>query len=501
MISELANLPKGWVRTNLGAIAEVIRGVSFPQDQKSSLPQEGFLGCLRTTNVQREVEWNDMLFVPRKFIRKQEQLVKLNDILISTANSLGLVGKVALIRAVPFVTAVGAFIAIIRVHPDINPKFVYFQITSSAIQSYFRQTASTTTNISNISTSNVLNSLLRIPPLPEQHHIAAKIEELFTKLDASVDALKKTKAQLKRYRQSVLKHAFEGKLTAEWRQAHKDELEPAAVLLERIKQERHKAAKGKYKELPPLDTSDLPKLPEGWTWARVGEIYDIMGGGTPSTAIAEYWKGDIPWITSADIFGLRDIRPRRQITKQAIENSATNLVPAGSLIVVTRVGLGKITLTKTPICFSQDSQALVASNNSLSPDYSLHCLSEAVQVFKYKHRGTTINGVTKRQLAELPFAVPPLAEQHKIVSEIERRFSVADQIEKTVDHSLKQAERLRHSILKRAFEGKLVPQNPNDEPAEKLLERINAERAKHLTEAKALSKSKKKTHTKQMRLA
>jgi type I restriction enzyme, S subunit len=498
--SEIAHLPKGWVRTNLTAIAEIIRGVSFPKDQKSSLPQEGFLGCLRTTNVQREVEWNNMLFVPRRFIRRQEQLVRLNDILISTANSLELVGKVALIRAVPFVTTIGAFIAIIRVHPDINPKFVYFQIASSDIQSYFRQRASTTTNISNISTSNVLNSFLGIPPLPEQRRVVAKIEELFTRLDAGVEALKNIKTQLKRYRQSVLKHAFEGKLTAEWRHVHKNELEPASVLLDRIKQERQKSAKGKYKELLPLDTSDLPKLPGGWAWARAGEVYDIVGGGTPSTAIAEYWQGDTPWITSADIFGLTDIRPRRQITRQAIENSATNLVPAGSLIVVTRVGLGKIALTKAPVCFSQDSQALVAGNTSLFPDYSLYCLSEAVQVFRYKHRGTTINGVTKKQLAELPFVVPPLTEQHCIVEEIERRFSVADEIEKTVDHSLKQAERLRQSVLKRTFAGKLVPQDPNDEPAEKLLERIKAERAKHLTETKAASKSKKRTHTKQMRL-
>ena len=104
-------------------------------------------------------------------------------------------------------------------------------------------------------------------------------------------------------------------------------------------------------------------------------------------------------------------------------------------------------------------------------------------------------------LSRFPLFFPSLPEQHKIAEEIDRYFSVADEIEKTVDHTLKQAENLRQSILKRAFEGKLVSQDPSDEPAEKLLERITAERAKHLTEAKAASKSKKKTHTKQMRLA
>ena len=225
------------------------------------------------------------------------------------------------------------------------------------------------------------------------------------------------------------------------------------------------------------DTSHLPALPRGWAWTRIGELYDIVGGGTPSTSIAEYWDGEIPWITSADIHGLKDIRPRKQITKSGIDSSATHLVPSGSLIVVTRVSLGKIALTNVPLCFSQDSQALVGNNLLIDPGYALYYLSIAVQAFKFENRGTTIAGVTKKQLAEVPFSFPPFPEQRKIVEEIERHFSVADEIEKTVAQSLKQAERLRQSILKSAFEGKLVPQDPNDEPAEKLLERIKASRA------------------------
>jgi len=111
-----------------------------------------------------------------------------------------------------------------------------------------------------------------LPPLPEQRRIVAKIEELFTELDAGVSSLEKVKAQLKTYRQSVLKYAFEGKLTEEWREAHRNELEPAPVLLERIKEEHR--TKGKYKELPPLDTSNLPELPESWVWTRIGDIIE-----------------------------------------------------------------------------------------------------------------------------------------------------------------------------------------------------------------------------------
>ena len=156
------------------------------------------------------------------------------------------------------------------------------------------------------------------------------------------------------------------------------------------------------------------ELPEGWVRTSVGEIYKIIGGGTPSTRVPEYWEGDIPWITSADIHGLKQIKPRKYINENAIKRSATNLIPKDSIIVVTRVGLGKVALTKKPICFSQDSQALIGNKELISPDYSLYYLSEAVQIFKYKHRGTTIAGVTKKQLKELHFPPPsPRTAPHR----------------------------------------------------------------------------------------
>ena len=118
--------------------------------------------------------------------------------------------------------------------------------------------------------------------------------------------------------------------------------------------------------------------------------------------------------------------------------------------------------------------------------------------FTLASHGETMEILNLGILRTLPIPVPSLPKQHKIVEEIERHFSIADQIEKTVDQGLKQAERLRHSILKRAFEGKLVPQDPNDEPAEKLLERIRLERAKQQAERKLTRSSRNKSNTKQM---
>src|SRR5207302_1807411 len=106
-----------------------------------------------------------------------------------------------------------------------------------------------------------------------------------------------------------------------------------------------------------------------WPVVKVADVCtQILSGGTPSTSISSYWKGDIPWITSADIHGLKDVRPRKYITREAIEHSATNLIPANNLVVVTRVGLGKILVNAFDLCISQDSQGLVLDSNRVNPD-------------------------------------------------------------------------------------------------------------------------------------
>ena len=156
-------------------------------------------------------------------------------------------------------------------------------------------------------------------------------------------------------------------------------------------------------------------VPLGWVKTDVASICDIVGGGTPSTRRADYWGGEIPWITSADIYGLNDIRPRRSINKLAINSSATNLLPPGSIVVVTRVSLGKVAMTQKPLCFSQDSQGLVFNAGLLDGLFLTYHLSQAVQRFRYEGRGTTISGVTKKQLRELPILLAPLDEQHRIV--------------------------------------------------------------------------------------
>ena len=343
-----------------------------------------------------------------------------------------------------------------------NDEIIHLKFFRLGINRYLQKIHSATSylTVAHLSSDTINNIEFPFPSLSEQKRIVSKIESIFAQIDATRINLENIQPMLKRCRRSVLKHAFEGRLVPQ-----DPDDEPTEVLLKKI-----------YKDSEKELVFDKNNLPKGWLSSSVGQLYKIVGGGTPSTKVEKYWNGNILWISSADVHGLYDIRPRRKITPEAVKNSATNLVPTGSIIVVTRVGLGKIARTRTPLCFSQDSHALIGSATFVDPDYILYYLSQAVQSFKRTSRGTTISGVTKKQLVDLPLLIAPLNEQKHIVSKIESIFDRIDAVENYVKSTLDQLDALKKSTLKQAFEGKLVPQDSSDEPAKILLEKIKHEK-------------------------
>lgn len=245
-------------------------------------------------------------------------------------------------------------------------------------------------------------------------------------------------------------------------------------------------------------------VPPGWARTVVSRIFGVVGGGTPSTAEPGYWDGDIPWITSADIDVHGRVAPRRYVTKEGVENSATNVVPPGSVVVVTRVGLGKAGLIDREICFSQDSHALVAAKDCLNPKFVALQMRAVVPEFKSSSRGTTISGVTRKQLEDLPFLLAPLAEQHRIVAEIEKHLTRLDAAVAGLERVRANLKRYRASVLKAACEGRLVlteaelarAEGRDYEPASTLLARILDERrarweAEQLAKMRAAGKEPK----------
>ncbi|MDO8578180.1 MAG: N-6 DNA methylase [Dehalococcoidales bacterium] len=163
----------------------------------------------------------------------------------------------------------------------------------------------------------------------------------------------------------------------------------------------------------------IPIHPD-WPIVKLGDVCkDILSGGTPSTTVEVYWNGTIPWMSSADIVDTRTILVRKHITKAGLNNSATNLITKGNIIVVTRVGLGKIVMNNFDVCISQDSQGLILNKEKVIPEFLLYVLAEKVLIFKDTSQGSTIQGVTKETLRTLQIPLPPLETQQAIVAEIE----------------------------------------------------------------------------------
>ena len=171
-----------------------------------------------------------------------------------------------------------------------------------------------------------------------------------------------------------------------------------------------------------------------WPMVELGDVCDdILNGGTPSTKNEAYWNGDIPWITSADIVNVKTAKPRKYITEEAIRESATNLIKKGNVIVVTRVGLGKLFRNDFDVCISQDSQGLILKD-AVNADYLVYVLKDRVENFKKVSQGSTIQGVTKRQLSEIQIPLPPLEVQREIVAEIEGYQRVIDGARAVIDN-------------------------------------------------------------------
>ena len=410
----------------------------------------------------------------------------------------------------------------VRDSEHIDIRFSFYLLTSLRLNQFDRSTA-----IPGLNRDDAYDLVVRLPPLHEQRRIATKIEELFSELDKGLESLKTARAKLNVYRQAVLKHAFEGRLTAKWREENKDKLETPEQLLGRIKQERtarhewqlqewrvavkawEKSDKPGKKPLKPrplslpesltdMESTVLPEIPDPWRWVKIGDLFSVYVGATPSRKSQEYWNGEISWISSGEVCFTTINKTNETITREGLANTSTEVHPIGT-VMLGMIGEGKTrgqaAITNIEACHNQNTAAIRVSESNIQPQYVYYYL-----LYRYEHTrrvgsGNNQKALNKERVSNLPIPLSSLDEQAILVQALEKHLSVIEQIDGEISSQLASANSLRQSILKKAFSGQLVAQDPHDEPASVLLNRIRAEREQtmKIKTSKKTKKARRKT--------
>jgi type I restriction enzyme S subunit len=523
---ERVALPAGWA----WAVVEDVGHVQLGR-QRSPKNHTGphMRPYLRVANVyEARIDTSDVLemnFDPADYERYK---LEPGDVLLNEGQSKELVGRPAIYRGeVPGACFQNTLVRF-SPRPGITSEWALAVFRLYLHDGTFQSIARWTTNIAHLGAQRFAGLDFPVVPTSEAERITAVLDSYLSRLDDVVATLERVQRNLKRYRASVLKAAVEGRLVpTEAELARKDgrDYEPADALLQRILEERkarsiedaaekartsaekkakkagkpwsdadgqaalekgRKAATKKYEEPEPPDTSELPELPEGWCWTTVDAVGDVLLGRQRAP---QYLTGKCsrPYLRVANIKDDRiDFDDVKEMDFDHDHFEKYRLEPGDILVSEGQspelVGQSAIYRGGIPeLCFQKTLHRFRSVPGGPSPEYAQVVFRAHVknQVFKKVASITTnIAHLTLIKFKQSRFPLAPRAEQERIAAEVDRLLSVADATDADVARQLVRAVRLRQSILKWAFEGRLVDQDPDDEPATVLLERISAEREK-----------------------
>lgn len=445
-------LPAGWITCTVGSVADLIRGVTYDKKDARNKSSEDLFPILRANNINQNINYDELVYLPSKYI-KEEQWLHVHDIVIAmSSGSKNLVGKAAQITDIS-PKSFGAFCGVVRPSNLVEPKYIGYFFHSKYYRDYVSQ-LSKGVNINNLKREHITDIDLPLAPLNEQKRIVSKIEELFSDLAAGEASLKKAQKLLIRYHQSVLKAALTGELIRanynNWKQYNIGQL---------IMDIRYGTAK--------KCTYDPSKTP-------VLRIPNVVMGKIDLSALkhSNFTESEIKnlSLTEGDLLLVRSNGSASLVARSAVVGTqAKGFLYAGYLIRL-RLKQDKVLPNFLHLFFH-------------SPMARSHIERQA--------RSTSgVHNINSDEIKSLTLRLPSIDEQLEIIDKVDDIFSKIDALESWCQTELIRSAALRQSILKDAFSGKLVLQDPTDESASELLKRIQAEREQQPTGKTQRSKRK-----------
>lgn len=425
------SLPEGWKWVRLGDVITLISGRDVPVRECNN-KGEGIPYLIGASNL------NNNSFKVIRWIKNPEVISKAQDILITVK---GTIGKLYIQKedAINLSRQVMA----LRAKATLNNIFLYYYLVC-----YKNELENLGNGLIPGLTREVINGFLfLLPPLPTQQRIVEAIERLFKKLDDAAENLKSVIACVDQRKTDILRLAFSGALTA----GIEDSIRQEALNTGLPDSANDDNEKDKIISIPEKD-QPYP-LPEGWKWVRVGDVCKFMGGGTPDKGNSKYWNGSIPWASVKDIKSKYLKTTQDMITGEGLKNSSAKQCNENDVILITRISPGNASIAKIKAAINQDLKIV---KSKLPPEYLYYFFQNIKSIIEKLSNGTTVKGIAIETIKKIPFPLPPLPTQQRIVEIIESLFNKENQIKQVAEESLNTIETLKKNILTLAFRGKFT---------------------------------------------
>lgn len=454
------SLPESWTYAKLG---ELITEATYGSSAKTSSDSSG-VPVLRMGNiVSGKLDFDQLKYLPADHVEFPSLLLSPGDVLFNRTNSAELVGKTAVYRGTPSPCSFASYLIKLQLR-GILPDWASLFLNSPQGRASINAVVSQQVGQANVNGTKLKGFTIPLPPQNEQKRIVAKIEELFSELEAGEESLRVARQRLGVYRQSLLKQAFEGRLTAKWRTQNPDKLESPALSAQ--------------------SDSAFSPVPEGWSWLKLQEVAEVTGGLTKNSK-RDAFPIRIPYLRVANVYAnqLR-LDEMKDIGVSVDEEKKVRLVKGDLLIVEGNGSLDQIGRVaqwdgSIPNCGHQNHLIRARCLTTAQPTYVLMFLlsprgRDMIEKQAASTSGLHTLSVSKVQRLSIPLCSLP--EQQEIARLLDAQFEVIERNEREIAAALKRCAALRQSILKKAFTGRLVPQDPANEPASELLARLRAER-------------------------